>query len=64
LGVGPTVIGIMTDYVFQDPGDIRYSMSVVIGMAAPLMVVMMLLAMKPYRRFHALAQGGEEPAAA
>ena len=57
LGVGPTVIGIMTDFVFRDPADIRYSMSVVIGVAAPLMVVMMLLAMKPYRRFHEAAQG-------
>lgn len=51
LSVGPTVIGMMTDYVFQDPADIRYSMSIVIGVAAPIMVVMMLLAMKPYRRF-------------
>lgn len=57
LGVGPTVIGIMTDFVFQDPAQIRYSMSVVIGCAAPIMVVMLLLAMKPYRRFHEEMQG-------
>jgi len=57
LGVGPTVIGIMTDYVFQDPAQIRYSMSVVIGCAVPIMVVSMLLAMKPYRGFHEEMQG-------
>ena len=57
LGVGPTVIGLMTDYVFRDPAQIRYSMSVVIGVAAPIMVVMMVLAMRPYRRFHEEAQG-------
>ncbi len=51
LSVGPTVIGLMTDYVFRDPADIRYSMAVVIGIAAPVMVVMMLLAMPAYRRF-------------
>ncbi|MFC4255034.1 MFS transporter [Altererythrobacter xixiisoli] len=51
LSVGPTVIGLMTDYVFRDPADIRYSMSVVIGTAAPIMVVMLLLAMPAYRRF-------------
>lgn len=53
LAVGPTVIGLMTDYVFQDPADIRYSMSVVVGLAAPIMVVMMFLAMRPYSRFRA-----------
>lgn len=62
LGIGPTVIGIMTDYVFKDPAQIRYSMSVVIGVAVPIMVVMMFLAMKPYRRFHEQAQGPLEVA--
>ncbi len=57
LGVGPTVIGAMTDYVFQDPSQIRYSMCVVIGCAVPIMVVMMMLALKPYREFHEEAQG-------
>lgn len=56
LGVGPTVIGLMNDYVFG-PAHIDKSMALVIGMATPLMVVMMLLAMRPYRRFHQAAQG-------
>ena len=49
LGLGPTVIGAMTDYVFRDPADIRYSMSMMVGLAAPIMVVMMMLARAPYR---------------
>lgn len=51
LSVGPTVIGAVTDYVFRDPDDIRYSISMVVGIAAPVMVLMMLLAMRPYRSF-------------
>ena len=50
LGVGPTVIGAMTDYVFQDPADIRYSLSLMVGIAAPIMVAMMLLAKHAYRQ--------------
>jgi MFS family permease len=56
LGVGPTVIGLMNDKVFG-PEHIDKSMALVIGMAAPVMVVMMMLAMKPYRAFRAAARG-------
>ena len=56
LGVGPTVIGLMNDLVFG-PEHIDKSMALVIGVAAPVMVVMMLLAMKPYRAFHEAEQG-------
>jgi MFS family permease len=49
LTLGPLVIGLMNDYVFRDPADIRYSLSVVVGVAAPVMVIMMLLALRPYR---------------
>jgi MFS family permease len=51
LTLGPLVVGLMTDYLFRDPSDIRYSLSVVVGVASPVMVVMMLLAMRPYRAF-------------
>jgi len=56
LSVGPTVIGLMNDFVFG-PENIDQSMAVVIGCATPVMVVMMLMAMKPYRGFHEAAQG-------
>ncbi|MEP7314165.1 MAG: MFS transporter, partial [Pseudomonadota bacterium] len=32
LGVGPLVVGLMTDYVFRNPADIRYSLSIVVGL--------------------------------
>jgi MFS family permease len=49
LGVGPLVVGLMTDHVFKEPADIRYSLSIVIAMAAPLMFTLMLTAWRPYR---------------
>ena len=58
LTLGPLVIGLMTDFVFRDPAQIHYSMSVVIATAAPIMVIMMFLAMRPYRTGRlAMAQG-------
>jgi MFS family permease len=64
LTLGPLVIGLMTDFVFRDPSDIRYSLSVVVGVAAPIMVVMMLVAMGPYRKFAAAAISGRTHRAA
>ena len=49
LSIGPIVVGLMTDHVFRDPADIRYSMSIVVGLAAPLMFMLLLAARKPYR---------------
>ena len=52
LILGPLVIGMMTDFVFRDPLQIRYSLSVVVAVASPVMIVMMLLAMPAYRAAH------------
>src|SRR6185312_11065228 len=49
LGVGPTVVGLMTDYVFKNPADIRYSLALIVGLAAPAMFVLLLMAWRPYR---------------
>ncbi|WP_169542577.1 MFS transporter [Sphingomonas baiyangensis] len=49
IGIGPVVIGFMTDHVFTAPTDIRYSLSIVVGCAAPIMCVLLLLALAPYR---------------
>ena len=53
LGVGPFVVGTMTDRVFRDPADIRYSLAVTIAVAAPLMFVLLLIARRPYRALRA-----------
>ncbi|WP_311268973.1 MFS transporter [Sphingobium sp. WCS2017Hpa-17] len=49
IGIGPVVIGFMTDHLFTAPTDIRYSLAIVVGCAAPIMCVLLLLALKPYR---------------
>ena len=49
LAVGPLVVGLMTDRVFHDPADIRYSLAIVVGGAAPMLVGLLSLARRPYR---------------
>ncbi|WP_294291740.1 MFS transporter [uncultured Sphingomonas sp.] len=56
IGIGPVVIGFMTDRVFTGPTDIRYSLALVVGTAAPLMFVLLLAALRPYRRVRELGQ--------
>ena len=53
LGVGPLVVGLMTDHVFRNPADIRYSLAVIVGLAAPAMFVLSLTAWRPYRELRA-----------
>jgi MFS family permease len=49
LGVGPTVVGLMTDYVFKNPADLRYSLAIVVALPAPIMFCLLSLAWRPYR---------------
>ncbi len=49
LTIGPLIVGLLTDYVFRDPADIRYSMALVVGLAAPLMCMLVLSARPHYR---------------
>jgi len=53
LSIGPIIVGMMTDYVFRDPADIRYSMAIVAGLSAPLMFMLLLAARRPYRDIRA-----------
>ena len=54
LVAGPIVIGFMTDHVFRDPAEVRYSLSIVIATAAPLMVLLILGALRPFRALREL----------
>jgi MFS family permease len=49
LVVGPLVVGLMTDHLFQDPGDIKYSLAIVVGVPAPIMFTLLMIARRPYR---------------
>ncbi len=55
LGVGPLVVGLMTDHVFHDPAQIRYSLAIVVALPAPIMFTLLMLARKPYRALRATA---------
>jgi MFS family permease len=48
LGLGPVVIGLMTDFLFTSPGDLRYSLAIVNGLCGPLALGLLLLASRPY----------------
>jgi MFS family permease len=54
LVVGPIVIGFMTDHVFHDPAEVRYSLSIIVATAAPAMVVLILMALRPFRALREL----------
>jgi MFS family permease len=50
LAIGPVLVGLLTDHVFQEPADIRYSLALVVGVSAPLMFLLILAARPHYRR--------------
>ncbi|HEY1077467.1 MAG TPA: MFS transporter [Fontimonas sp.] len=53
LGVGPTAVALVTDYVFADDQALRWSI-LIVGSGANLAAIAFLLAgMKPYRETHA-----------
>lgn len=49
LGLGPTLMALVTDFVFEDPQKLRYSMAVVSATVLPLGGIMGFLALKPFR---------------
>jgi MFS family permease len=50
LVVGPTIVGLMTDFVFRNPADIRYSLAIVVSLPAPFMFLLLQAARRPYRQ--------------
>jgi MFS family permease len=53
LLIGPVLVGALTDHLFHSPKDVRYSLSLVVGVAAPIMCTALLLARGPFRRLTA-----------
>jgi MFS family permease len=49
LGLGPTVIALVTDYGFGYDGALRYSMSIIGGICAVLAVLILSAGLKPFR---------------
>ncbi len=48
-GFGPTFYALVTDFVFEDPAMLRYSMAIVGAIALPLGALFAYLSLKPYR---------------
>ena len=49
IGVGPTAVAAITDYLFQDPEMIRYSLAAVSGISRALAFVVVLAGLKAYK---------------
>lgn len=49
LGIGPTAVAVITDYVFGDDMSLRYSLMIVTSIAVMSSVVLLGMGLKPYR---------------
>ncbi|MEW6128508.1 MAG: MFS transporter [Acidobacteriota bacterium] len=50
LGIGPTAVAVLNDYVFQNDQSIRYSLIIVGGIAQSLAALSLWLGMKPFAK--------------
>jgi len=57
IGIGPTVVALFTDKVFHDELMLRYSLAVTVMIGAPLCLLLLGLARKPYRKAFARFNG-------
>jgi len=62
-GLGPTVVALMTDFVFRDEADLRYAMLTAGLIANPISLFLIWRTLKPYgrayqRQAEALARAG------
>ena len=50
IAFGATSIALVTDYVFQDDNDLRYSLAIVTAITMSAAAISLALGMKPYRQ--------------
>jgi MFS family permease len=55
-GLGPTVVGLFTDRVFHSEAQLGRSLAATVAILAPIGILMMWLALKPYGRSFAEAR--------
>jgi len=58
LGLGPTCVALLTDYVYGDPALVGYSLATVVAVIAPISIVIIAFGLKHYRRSLAEAERG------
>jgi MFS family permease len=63
LGIGPMMVGVLTDHAFGDSQMLRYSLAITGGTAQILAAGLFLLGMRPYQAtlINALAEDGDHP---
>ncbi|AUM12703.1 spinster family MFS transporter [Ketobacter alkanivorans] len=49
LGVGPTAVALLTDFVFQDDNALRYSLLIISVVSTLLAIALLLASLRPYR---------------
>lgn len=53
LGLGPVIVGALSDQIFTGPDGVRYGLALVNALCAPLAMIALLLAFRPYRGLRA-----------
>jgi len=51
-GLGPSVIALVTDFIFKDEAELRYAMLTTAAIAAPVVAICTLTALRPYGRLY------------
>jgi MFS family permease len=60
LGLGPTLVGALTNFLFRDEQKIGWSLALVVGLGIPAGAVLLRLAMKPLRAAVAASEALEK----
>jgi len=58
FAMGPLIIALFTDYLFKDPQDLNYSLSLTAAALGPIAVLLVWQGMKPYARSYERAARG------
>jgi len=49
LGLGPTFVALITDYVYKNEHSVGYSLSTAVALIVPVVIVILWLGLKPFR---------------
>ena len=58
LGIGPTFVALLTDYIYEDPALVGHSLATVVAISAPLSALVLYTGLKYYRASLVEAEGG------
>ena len=61
IAMGATSVALLTDFVFRDDADLRYSLTIVAAVAMSFATISLWLGLKPYRRSLERSRAWSEP---